>query len=293
MKNFYMDDLFNSEKDKEIAVNMCQDLTNLLSKGGFRLTKWCSNSREVLSNIRESELAPCLKGLDLDGKLPTERALGALWNMDEDSFVFTSCLPRAASTRRQIPSVISSMFDPLGMIAPYILQAKLFFQALWQMKQGWDEPIPPEHLAPFLEAIKELDDLTSFRESRFYRSVATIPLVIQVHVFGDASLDAFCAVGYFRFLYPDGSIQCCFIMGRTRVAPLRQLSIPKLELQAVLCVRLLNVIKTEHTYEISSCYLWTDSTTALQWIRSHSRRHPTFIANRIAEIQDDSDPSEW
>ena len=180
------------------------------------------------------------------------------------------------------------------MIAPYILRAKLFFQALWQTKQGWDETIPAEDLAPFLEWLKELDDLTSFRESRFYRSVATILLVIQVHVFGDTSLDAFCAVGYFRFLYPDGSIQCCFIMEGTRVAPLRQfMSIPKLELQAaVLCVRLLNVIKTEHTYEISSYYIWTDSTTVLQWIRSDRRRHQTFIANRIAEIQDDSYPSE-
>ncbi|CAB4033211.1 Hypothetical predicted protein [Paramuricea clavata] len=136
---------------QEIAVDMCQDLTNLLSKGGFRLTKWCSNSREVLSNIPESELAPCLKGLGLDGKLPIERALGALWNTEEDLFVFTSCLPKAASTRRQILSVISFMFDPLGMIAPYILRAKLFFQALWQMKQGWDETIPSEDLAPFLE----------------------------------------------------------------------------------------------------------------------------------------------
>ena len=127
MKNFYMDDLFKSEKDEEVAVDMCQDLTNLLSKGGFRLTKWCRNSRKDLSNIPESELAPCLKGHDLDGKLPIKRALGALWNTEEDSFVFTSCLPGAAFTRRQILSVISSTFDPLGMIAPYILRAKLFF----------------------------------------------------------------------------------------------------------------------------------------------------------------------
>jgi hypothetical protein len=91
-----MDDLLKTEKDEEIAVDMCQDLTNLLSKGGFRLTKWCSNSREDLSNIPESELAPCLKGLYLDCKLPIERALGALWNTEEDSFVFTSCRPGAA-----------------------------------------------------------------------------------------------------------------------------------------------------------------------------------------------------
>ena len=78
MRNFYMDDLFKSEKDKEIAVDMClQDLSNLLSKDCFRLARWCSDSREVLSNIPESELAPCPKSLDLDGKLPIERALGA------------------------------------------------------------------------------------------------------------------------------------------------------------------------------------------------------------------------
>jgi hypothetical protein len=75
MKNLYMNNLFKSEKYEEIAVDMCQDLTNLLSKGGFRLTKWCSNSRDVLSNIPESEFAPCLKGLDLNGTLATERAL--------------------------------------------------------------------------------------------------------------------------------------------------------------------------------------------------------------------------
>ncbi|CAB4020728.1 Hypothetical predicted protein [Paramuricea clavata] len=123
------------------------------------------------------------------------------------------------------------------------------------MKQGWEETIPAEDLAPFMKWLKELDDLTSFRESRFFRSVATIALVIQVHVFGDASLDVFCAVGYFRFLHPDGSIQCCFIMGRTRVASLRQLSIPNLELQAaILCVRLLNVMKSMHTRSVPIIY---------------------------------------
>ena len=83
-------------------------------------------------------------------------------------------------------------------------------------------------------------------------------------------------------------------MGKTRVGCLRQLSIPKLELQAsVMCARLLETVKSEHTYELDSCHLWTDSSTVLQWIHSTSRRHPTFIANRVAEIQESTDPSQW
>ena len=117
---------------------------------------------------------------------------------------------------------------------------------------------------------------------------------VQAHFFGDASIFAFCAVAYFRFLYDDGSIRCCFVMGKTRVAPLRQLSIPKLELQAtVMCVRLLETVKKNHTYEFDSFHLWSDSRTVIQWISSSSRRHPTFIANRVAEIQDSTDPEQW
>ena len=76
LKNFYMDDLFKSEADEDNATQLQGDLTKLLSRGGFRLTKWSSNSRQVLRHIPENELAPSLKGLEENGSLPIERALG-------------------------------------------------------------------------------------------------------------------------------------------------------------------------------------------------------------------------
>jgi hypothetical protein len=293
-RNFYMDDLFKSEEDENTAVQTHENLTELLSRGGFRLTKWCSSSRDVLARIPESELSPSLKGLDLNQELPVERALGVAWNTELDSFVFKNPTRKSATTQRQVLSLIATIYDPLGMIAPYILRSKIFLQSLWCAKRGWDEEISQDELAPFKEWLDELPDLAAFEHPRFYRAMSSSPTTIQVHVFGDDSVEAFCAVAYFRFLYQDGSIQCRFVMGKTRVAPLRQLSIPKLELQAaVMCVRLLETVKREHTYDFESCHLWSDSSTVLQWIRSASRRHPTFIANRISEIQDSTDPLQW
>ena len=277
LSNFYLDDLFKSEKNDEAALKTHANLTKVLSKGGFRLTKWCSNSRQVLAHIPESELSPALKVLDLKTELPTERALGVAWSTECDTFVFQNRIRKPATTRRKILSLVASIYDPLGMIAPYVLRAKLFLQELWQLKGDWDSPIADEDLSSFVDWLNELKDLALFSTRRFYRAVPNEPDSIEIHVFGDASVDAFAAVAYLRFQFPDGSIQCSFVIGKTRVLPLRQLSIPRLELQAsVMSVRLLETVKGEQSYEIESCHLWSDSSTVLQWIRSPSRRHPTF-----------------
>ena len=111
------------------------------------------------------------------------------------------------------------------------------------------------------------------------------PEDIEVHIFGNASELAFCSVGYLRFKYEDGSVKCVFVIAKTRVAPTKKLSIPRLELQAaVLCVRIMrlaSVIIKEHDYKFSSIHFWSDSATVLHWIRGVSTRHPSFIVNRF------------
>ena len=101
-------------------------------------------------------------------------------------------------------------------------------------------------------------------------------------------------MAYFRFCYSSGAVKCAFVAAKTRVAPKKPLSIPKLELQAaVLSARLSLVVIKEHDYIIDSTYFWTDSSTVFQWIRGVSKRHPAFIANRIGEILDSTDPCQW
>ena len=120
------------------------------------------------------------------------------------------------------------------------------------------------------------------------------PTSIQLHLFGDASQKAFCAVAYFRFEYPGGERQCAFVAAETRVAPVKPLSIPSLELQAaVLSVRLACMIQKEHDYEVSSTCYWSDSSAVIGQIRGESKRHPAFTANRLSDILDTSEPRQW
>ena len=117
---------------------------------------------------------------------------------------------------------------------------------------------------------------------------------IQLHLFGDTSETAFCAVTYFRFVYPGGWVQCAFVAAKTSVAPVRSLSIPELELQpAALSLRLGNMIKKEHDFDISAVYFWSDSSAVLGQIRVPSKRHPAFTANRLSVFLDTSEPNQW
>ena len=107
------------------------------------MTKWVSNSREVLASIPEHHRAKQFKELDLDKeKLPIERALGIEWNTESDSFAIKVAIKDRALTRRGILSMVSSIYDPLGFLSPFTLKAKQILQGLCKVKSGWDEIIP-------------------------------------------------------------------------------------------------------------------------------------------------------
>jgi len=111
------------------AVLFVKQLTELIASGGFRLTKWISNCREVLETIPEGERAKQVKNLDMSyDKLPVERALGAIWDVEADTFDFQTVLNRKAPTRRGILSTLSSVYDPLGFLSPYVISAKMIIQ---------------------------------------------------------------------------------------------------------------------------------------------------------------------
>ena len=116
----------------------------------------------------------------------------------------------------------------------------------------------------------------------------------ELHVFADASEDTMCAVAYLRSQPKQYSADLAFIIGKCRVAPMKHLSMPRLELQAaVMAVRLKEQIVKQHEMKIHNYSFWSDSTTVLQWIHSSHRKLQVFVANRVAEVLDKTDISQW
>ena len=148
LKNFYVDDCLKSLPSAAVAIKHVEELRRLMLRGGFNLTKWISNDREVLESIPVEARAKDVKDLDLDNDvLPAEKALGVSWFVETDTFGFKVNIKEKPCTRRGILSVVSSVYDPLGMAAPFILPAKLLLQDLCRKSLGWDDEIPSDYLS--------------------------------------------------------------------------------------------------------------------------------------------------
>ena len=295
-RSFYVDDCLRSVYSVEEAIDLSAELRALTQKGGFRLTQWTSNSREVLNSIPESERAKNVKEVDLDHEeLPSEKALGVFWRVETDTLGFqVTCLEKAAS-RRGVLSVVSSVYDPLGMVAPFILSGKIIVQELCRLRLGWDDQIPDEILTRWQRWLSSLLHLDSFSISRCYlpQSFGALSSA-QLHHFADASNDGYGCVSYLRLKNQAGQIHCSFVFGKGRVAPLKQLTIPHMELAAaVLAVRVEVQLQRELDLPLEQSVFWSDSTSVLGYLRNEKARFKTFVANRVAFIRENTSPSQW
>ena len=224
-----------------------------------------------------------------------ERTLGIKWDIKNDKFVFSAVEAGQPYTKRGILKTVSSIFDPLGFLSPFTMRAKCILQDLWRLKVDWDAEIDSDIKRKWNNWLKELQHITSFCLPRCYIRDPANVLDIQLHMFSDASELAFGAVGYIRIRYGDGKIYCALVASKSRVAPLKQLTMPRLELQgAVLSVRLSNVINEELCIKkINQIHYWVDSMIVLQYIANETRRFKVFVGNRVAEIRETSFSDQW
>ena len=271
-KDVYVDDFIKSVKTVEAARSLANEVTSLLAVAGFRLTKWISNSRDVLSVIPEEQRARPNLDLDLDN-LPVERTLGVQWDVDKDVFLFTVREPNQPPTKRGILSAVSSLYDPMGFVCPVVLEAKKILQKLWKLKLGWDDEIPEDLQCHWNKWRIDLPALSQVQLPRCHLADQTEVLDVSLHLFSDASEDGYGMCSYLRFLHASGAIRCSFLIGRSRSSPERPISIPRLELQAAtLSVKMNRVLMDELTCKISGATFWTDSQTTLQYIKDESKR---------------------
>lgn len=294
--NFYVDDCLKSVATEQEAVRLVADLTDLCSKGGFKLLKWTSNSRTVLASIPEERRSEPLRQLHLDEEsLPMEKALGLSWCAESDTFAFQLTLERKPYTRRGILSMVSSIFDPLGFLAPFTLLPKLLLQEMCRLNLSWDDPIPKSMAQCWAAWHNDLRKMAEFKVRRCIRPNNFIgPLHAQLHHFADGSDHGYGTVSYLRLQDEGGRVHLAFMMGKARVAPLKQTTIPRLELTAaVLAVKVDRMLRKELSLQLSSSCFWTDSQTVLRYINNNSKRFHTFVANRVAAIREATDVSQW
>ena len=294
-RNFYVDDCLKSVATEEEASQLVADLRALLDERGFRLTKWVSNSKAVLESIPDSECAPSVKNMNLDDCLPCERALGVKWNVESDELYFDVAIKEKEVTRRGILSVVSALFDPCGLVVPVTLPAKFILQELCRLKLDWDEAIPESLADKWKEWLCNMSSLCGVTIPRCLKPKCGKQIVnVQLHLFSDASETGYGACAYIRLTDSDGETTVTLLLGKSRLAPIKPMSIPRLELAAaVVACRLYQQVMRELELKIDQTILWTDSMIVLSYIRNPTKRFKTFVANRLAIIHDVTTVDQW
>lgn len=294
LNNFYVDDMLKGLTDEEGASKLCLELVRICDKGGFKLTKWASNSQKVLDMLSAQPGVTTVIDLSLDEKTVT-RTLGLVCDMRSDVFTFRIVKSDKPCTKRGILSAICSVFDPLGFVAPYTIRAKMFMQVLWEKGVDWDENISSD-MSDWVKWIEQLAELPHVSIPRSYWPADFTPAEYKLHTFVDASERAYAAVCYIQIMSLSGKLYNNLVISKSRVAPTKSkcITLPRLELQAaILGVRLQRTVTSELKLAFAEVHYWSDSVIVLQYIRNDSKRFKTFVANRISEIRENSDPEQW
>ncbi|XP_051172885.1 uncharacterized protein LOC127289150 [Leptopilina boulardi] len=301
VENHYMDDFVDSEDTVEETVKKVSEVMYVHEMGGFEMRNIMTNSAEVREKLNPAYLAPLNKNLSLNEE-SNARVLGVNWTPSTDNLFFSVKFPKLEKTlltgetpptKRQLLKILMSLFDPLGLLSPLTIRAKILLQDIWKEGTQWDEEVPAGIAKLWSEWLDDLRSSEKLRIPRHYMNGMEKTSELQLHVFCDASVQAFAAAAYLR-MEGENEIRVTLVTSKTRVAPIKLLTVPRLELQsAVMAARLAAFVRKEHNLNIDKVVFWSDSQTALSWIKSDARKYLPFVAHRIAEILDITSPTDW
>lgn len=278
--DFYVDDVLTGSDNLVTAKELQKQLIEILENSGMQLHKWHSNCEELVSSGEEIyNFANCEE----------TQVLGVSWSTKSDSLYFkvdfkTSQRKDCRVTKRCVLSTIARLFDPLGLLGPIVTKAKIFLQQLWSLKLDWHEILPEKQTQEWTKFVKSLYAVSTIK---FDRCILTEGAdVIEIHGFADASEAAYGAVIYCKCT-KKGQSAIKLITSKSRVSPLKKITIPRLELCAsVLLAKLVRKVIHALKLPITHTYLWSDSMIVLSWLRKEPFLLKTFVANRVTQVQD-------
>ena len=269
LSDMHVDDCLTGAENENKAFKLQQSLGTMMQEGGFLLRKWASNSEFVLSHIIPDR-AP-MSTIDFNER-ESLKALGMSWNTEDDVFFFELSNRILNNddpeTKRSLLSLTSKVFDPMGLLAPFIVRAKILFQELWSRGLQWDDKLPDDILDRWRAWKAELIYLDEVRISRYFALGLAVSSGIELHAFGDASPKGYGSALYACVEDVSGQVRTQLLMSKSRVAPIKRISLPRLEFLApILNARLLRFVADSLTLKINQCLCWTDSSIALYWIQ--------------------------
>lgn len=274
--DFYMDDLLTSVETPTSVVLLKKEMIDLLRKGGFELAKWRSNCVDIMLE-------------EVDPKTVSEQGstsvLGIVWNYKDDDFQFKvqSRIQPEVITKRVMTSEAARIFDPQGLVTPITIRAKLFIQQLWRTGSDWDKPLTPELQSQWKNFYDEIKAIGRIKIPRWLDTASTKQS--QIHLYCDASSKAYGAAAYVR-VCTNGQWSAKLLCSKSRVAPIKVVTIPRLELCAVeLGCNLLCKIRAIPMLKDAAVFLWTDSEIVLHWMRKPTHELKMFVANRVSRIR--------
>ena len=289
-EGFYVDDFICGADTLDEALTIQVQTIGILNSAGFNLRKWSSNTEELLCEIPVCDRE--MKSLLSFNEKDCVKTLGINWSPRDDMFSYVIQVQyHNVDNKRNMLSDIGKIFDPLGWISPVTIVAKMLIQITWMKKLDWDSPLPEEILSTWLNFKKQLHVLSCLKVPRWLGTF--LGDNIELHGFADASEKAYGAVIYVKNSSVCGQ-QMQILVSKTKVAPLKKISLPRLELNAALLLaRLMVHVREILGFQNLKVYCWSDSMITLAWIRDHPRKRTTYVANRVSEIQSVSNIQNW
>ncbi|CAI6357820.1 unnamed protein product [Macrosiphum euphorbiae] len=289
--DFCVDDCLTGASTLSEALNLRNELIKCLSNNGFELSKWTANHADLLKYIpipNENSL------YSLNMETEAIKTLGLYWDSNSDSFIYKVSLPipEHKITKRSILSNIARLFDPLGLLGPVIVIAKILMQQLWKLKINWDDELSTEIQVKWKKYLKDLNQCNNLSVPRWLQCDDTEK--IYIHGFADASCKAYGACLYVVCTRADGSRHSQLICAKSRIAPISIITIPRLELCAALLLsKLIKKIVPALRINVTNIYCWSDSKVVLAWIASDAMRWKPFVANRVSKVHNLTSQYSW
>ncbi|XP_028413778.1 uncharacterized protein LOC114536622 [Dendronephthya gigantea] len=223
--NSYMDDILDSVATNEEAIELTTAIDGILEKGGFGVKGWQSNGELSQTNDEKDGKEVCVPKGKQDAKV-----LGLVWNNKDDVLKYKVeveiCKTQQPKlTKRNILSQVARIYDPIGFAAPYLVRAKIGLQEVWREGLDWDDKLPPSDQIKWLSYFREMEQLNEISLERCLCPVVMVEPP-TLCVFADASRDAFGTCAYLRSEERNGAVNVRFVAAKSRVAPLKELTIP-------------------------------------------------------------------